>query len=303
MRRLMRLAARLYPAAWRVRYGAEFEALLEDMEPRWRDVWNVVGGATNMQMTTWTGWKMVAALGAAGAIAMAVAAAVMQPVYQSSAVMRVQELATAPGQSLGQERAKRIVAMVVNAQGYTSLEEIVQDERLYPRGVGKGTMDDAVAQLRRDIRFMPADHASALEVSFRYPDAIKAQQVTRKLMALMMRDGIPDAPEGQTPPLAEVLDPPSLPLKPIYPNWPIMIVVGLGAGALLGCLYSARKGWRVVLCSAVVGATLAVGLAVAVWGRVILHTHALPVLAAGGLLLGLTVASVAVMLRRRPLAG
>jgi hypothetical protein len=258
-----------------------------------------------MQMTMWAWWKLVPALAAAGAIIMAVTALTVQPVYQSSAVIRLTPtvIPEASGQSLGWEKANRFLAMVVKAQDTTSLKEIVQDERLYPRGVGKGTMEDAVAQLQRDIRFAVADHSRALQVSFRYPDAIKAQQVTRKLMALMMRDGIPDAPEGRTPSLAEVLDPPSLPLKPVYPNWPIMIAVGLGAGALLGCLYSARKGWMVVLCSAVVGATLAVGLAVAAWGRVILHSHALPVLAAGGLLLGLTVASVAVMLRRRPLAG
>jgi hypothetical protein len=33
MRRLLRLAAWLYPPAWRDRYGAEFEALLDDAGP------------------------------------------------------------------------------------------------------------------------------------------------------------------------------------------------------------------------------------------------------------------------------
>jgi hypothetical protein len=42
MRALIRSAARLYPKAWRDRYGAEFDALLEDMSPSFGDVWDVL---------------------------------------------------------------------------------------------------------------------------------------------------------------------------------------------------------------------------------------------------------------------
>jgi hypothetical protein len=42
MRTLLRWAARCYPKAWRERYGAEFEALLEDMSPSLRDVVDVL---------------------------------------------------------------------------------------------------------------------------------------------------------------------------------------------------------------------------------------------------------------------
>ena len=296
MRRLMRFAAGLYPAAWRARYGEEFEALLEDIGPGWRDVWNVLGGALKMQMTKWGFWKLVPALGFAGAIVMAVAAFTMQPKYESSGVMRVTPTAVseAPGQRFGHQ----VLALVIKAEDPTSLKEIIHDERLYPRGVGRGTMEDAVAQLQRDIRFVPSDGARVLAVSFRYPDAIKAQHVIQKLMGLMMEGNIGGATEGQTPSLVTVLDPASLPIKPIYPNWPFMIAIGLGAGALIGCLYSARSGWRVVLFSGAVGAPLAIGLAALVWGRPILYSRAPPVLAVGGCLLGLTVGSVAVLLRR-----
>jgi uncharacterized protein involved in exopolysaccharide biosynthesis len=300
----MRFAAGLYPAAWRARYGEEFEALLEDIGPCWRDVWNVLAGALKMQMATWTWWKLVSALALAGAAVMAMAAFTMQPRYESSGVVRVTPtvVSEARGQNLEQAMSNQVrnqvVALVIKAQDSTSLKEIIHDERLYPHGVGQGTMEDAVTQLQRDIRFMPYNHARALEVSFRYPDAIKAQHVIQKLMTLMMAANTANATEGQTPSLVEVLDPASLPIKPVYPNWPFMIAIGVGAGALIGCLYCARSGWRVVLFSGIVGAPLAVGLAVIVWGRIILHSHAAPVLAAGGLLLGLTIGSVAVMLRR-----
>ena len=42
MRVLLRWAARMYPAAWRERYGVEFDALLEDMCPSFADLCNVV---------------------------------------------------------------------------------------------------------------------------------------------------------------------------------------------------------------------------------------------------------------------
>lgn len=54
MRRALCLAARLYPARWRTRYGREFEALIEDVEPGWRYGWDVLLGAMEMQMATWS---------------------------------------------------------------------------------------------------------------------------------------------------------------------------------------------------------------------------------------------------------
>jgi hypothetical protein len=42
MKALLRWAARMYPAAWRERYGVEFDALLDDMSPSFADLCNVV---------------------------------------------------------------------------------------------------------------------------------------------------------------------------------------------------------------------------------------------------------------------
>jgi hypothetical protein len=52
MRILTWLAARLYPAWWRRRYGAEYDALLEEIRPGWRDLLSVLTGALMMQMRT-----------------------------------------------------------------------------------------------------------------------------------------------------------------------------------------------------------------------------------------------------------
>ena len=52
MKRLLKLLARLYPSAWRNRYGAEYDALLEDTTPRTQDAFNVLWGATKMHLTS-----------------------------------------------------------------------------------------------------------------------------------------------------------------------------------------------------------------------------------------------------------
>jgi hypothetical protein len=50
VKRWIRLGANLYPKAWRIRYGAEFEALLDDVGVSARIVLDVVKGAILMQV-------------------------------------------------------------------------------------------------------------------------------------------------------------------------------------------------------------------------------------------------------------
>jgi hypothetical protein len=50
MKKLLRLAARLYPATWRDRYGVEFQALLEEIDPGWPDIVDVLKGGLQMNL-------------------------------------------------------------------------------------------------------------------------------------------------------------------------------------------------------------------------------------------------------------
>lgn len=52
MRTLIRWVARLYPPAWRNRYAAEFEALLDDIFPSFGDVCDVLGDVLRVRTTT-----------------------------------------------------------------------------------------------------------------------------------------------------------------------------------------------------------------------------------------------------------
>ena len=53
MKRLIRLAAKLYPGPWRDRYGEEFEALLDDSGTDGRIALDVLAGALVMQVRQW----------------------------------------------------------------------------------------------------------------------------------------------------------------------------------------------------------------------------------------------------------
>ncbi len=52
MRTLIRWAARLYPATWRNRYAAEFDALLDDISPSLGDLCDVLADVLRARMTT-----------------------------------------------------------------------------------------------------------------------------------------------------------------------------------------------------------------------------------------------------------
>lgn len=51
MKRALKFLARLYPARWRDRYGTEFDALLDDISPTFRDLGDVLGDALRARMT------------------------------------------------------------------------------------------------------------------------------------------------------------------------------------------------------------------------------------------------------------
>ena len=88
MKRLLRVAARLYPRAWRDRYGREFDALIDDLTPRWRNVFNIVAGALIMQMSRLTVLPVALAVG--GAVAGAAVSLALPPVYASTSQVLVQ---------------------------------------------------------------------------------------------------------------------------------------------------------------------------------------------------------------------
>ena len=123
MKTLVRWAARLYPAAWRARYGVEMEALLEDVGPRGGDLWDTVRGALNMQMTNLSFWKILAGCTLAGMLAAGIWSVALPERYVSTAVMRID---AAPGDARIQMMRLQQVAL-----SRFSLLSIISGQNLY----------------------------------------------------------------------------------------------------------------------------------------------------------------------------
>ena len=223
MRQLIRWTARLYPAPWRDRYGEELDALLEDIQPQWEDLFNVLLGALRMQMTTWNSLKIVSVVALAGALVAGVFAFRTQDRYVSTAVMRI-----APAGQADSERQKtldrlqQITNQIVSRRN-TAFRKALRIQSLQTQGGG----------------------APAFLISYEYPDKLKAQAVVRDLVssfiqqnAAAQRNRQPSAVE-----ILEVLDSPSLPQRHLFPNRPMIVTVGLLGGAVLGLL--AVLVWRV----------------------------------------------------------
>jgi hypothetical protein len=88
MKRILRLLIRLYPAWWRCRYGAELEALLEDSGSQ--DVWDLLQGAMEMQMKTWSFGRVVVVCGIAGVLLTGTVAFLMPYQYRSAATLKAE---------------------------------------------------------------------------------------------------------------------------------------------------------------------------------------------------------------------
>src|SRR5215469_5348388 len=93
--------ARLYPARWRQRYGAEFGALLEESGGGWSATVDILKGALAMQMRSWTVWQFVAGCAMTGAVVAGVASWMAPKQYVSTAVLRVDADAPAGREWLG----------------------------------------------------------------------------------------------------------------------------------------------------------------------------------------------------------
>jgi LPS O-antigen subunit length determinant protein (WzzB/FepE family) len=219
MRQLIHWTARLYPAAWRERYGGELDAMIEDIQPRWEDLFNVLLGALRMQMTTRNSLKILGAVALAGALAAGVFAFRIPDRYISTAVMRM----IPAGQTVSdhQRALDRLQQMT---------HQIVSDR------------DPAFRKaLRIQLLQTQAGAVPAFSISCEYPDKLKAQAVVREVVERFFRLNQRPSAEEQL----EVLDPASLPERPLYPNRPVAVGVGLFGGAALGWL--AALAWRSTL--------------------------------------------------------
>jgi hypothetical protein len=248
---------RLYPAAWRERYGREFEALLEDVGPGWREFWDVVGGALKMQMVSWSWRKTAVGFALAGAVVAGVVALRMPNVYISTAVVKIAE---------GPDTFRALAHAQQDVLRRGSLAQIISRYGLYPEERKSQPLEDIVMSMRnRSIRMSPVagSGSAAFSVSFQYPDREIARTVTRELTSRMLES----AATGRSRITLEVLDAASLPGAPLLPNRAAIVAIGLGIGLALGFVFLGIRRWPMVAACGAAAAVLALAVAYAIPDR------------------------------------
>ena len=177
MKRLIVAAIRLYPPAWRARYGAEFEVFLEDVGLSWHDFWNVLWGALSMRVSSLNVWKLAAAGVAAAALVAGIAEAAWPGRYQAATVLRLNRTGWAKPHTATELRSRlpnglpaamRDIENQVTAPA--NLEALIARYNLYPRDRRLG-VEALAAKMARDINVTVIDATEG--------DAAAASSVSR----------------------------------------------------------------------------------------------------------------------------
>jgi hypothetical protein len=198
MKQLFRLAVRLNPSWWRQRYAREFEALLEDVKPGWRELFDVVNGALTMQIKTLGTIPVLCTL--AGAIVGGIITMRTPTVFASSATIRLKPPA------------------VANADSATAQELRVSLEKALGASTGS-----------RRATFVTIDRAQTmLKLTYLDRDPAQAQRIAEKLTAAIVTGGSGPAASS------EVLNAPDLPTSPIKPDYRMTVASGAGVGLVAG---------------------------------------------------------------------
>jgi uncharacterized protein involved in exopolysaccharide biosynthesis len=211
MKSFLRIAARLYPGWWRQRYGREFDALLEDVDPGWRELIDVATGALKMQIRTLATIQVLCTL-AGGIVGGAIAMRTPQ-LFASSATI----LFTAPD--------------VASANSKTA-----QDFRgtLVSALVASGAM-----KARTLVEIQKSAREGTVKVTYLDRDPARSQQVAEKLAAAVVANSAERVSSSQ------ILVAPQFPTAPIRPDYRLNVAsgggVGLAGGAIATLLLRLRR--------------------------------------------------------------
>ncbi|MDR3674109.1 MAG: hypothetical protein P4N24_01375 [Acidobacteriota bacterium] len=231
MRKIIHFAVRLYPAPWRERYGPEFDALLEDINPEFRDLLNIVKGALLMQLKLSNIPLMATAFALLGILVTGLVSVEIPRRYASTAVIGIQ--AARPDEL----RQTLVFNVALHVLSDKPLKDIIEQDGLYANEVTRLPMADRLKRFKENITIEPLS-PDAFKVSFTYPDSEKAQRVTSDLVRRIMDENL-HATEQQAADKGirnhmqmQLIDPPDQ--VPKGASLVEMISLGIGGGALAG---------------------------------------------------------------------
>ncbi len=250
MKRILKLLARLYPAAWHQRYGAEFDALLEDRNPRLRDIFDVLIEAMKMQFKTWSFIRITLACSILGALIAAALSFTVPPQYISQTLVGVTEPAAPPDATPPDGLKQLLSTLRTGTLDREFLASLIQEKNLYPRERARMPLNRVIDEMRKAIEVKPLSSSvdkrfAGFIIQFAYPDPHLAQQVESELIARFVQQNLSNhmnaASAGHPLPseTVRIVNEPSLPQKPA--GWsPIQkTTTGLLTGLLCGLILAA----------------------------------------------------------------
>jgi len=229
-RLLLHLAVRLYPGAWRERYGVEFHALLDQTTPGWRDVLDVFQGGLQMHLRGVHPVLTAAAVGIVGACAAAAVAVSAADRFVSVGTMNVRRARPATEQTAVQIEDV-MPRFAQDAFDQDTLTGIIERYDLYRGERARSSTGDLVHRMRGDIGIELVS-PSVFQVSFTLSEGRTARQVTQELMSRLARSN--GEVSGS---IMQLVDPPDDPQVSISPQRVALSSVGgFGGGAMIGGL-------------------------------------------------------------------
>jgi capsular polysaccharide biosynthesis protein len=228
MKRALWLLARLYPVAWRKRYGMEFDALLEDVPHNLRTLLDVFEGAFKMQLKSWSGVRLVAALGVAGIIVAACVSLVLPRQYQSTALI---DIAGPTNRLAAGDLVNQLLTSVLSRR---SLSELINREDLYRSERTRMPMEEVIERLRRDIKIVAMGQASspAFQITVTSDSPQHAQIVNQTLISSLMEQ---HARSGSSATL-KLVDPVNKSKSPVSLRYGLIATWGLAGGLVVGLM-------------------------------------------------------------------
>lgn len=245
MKRFIQFVTGLYPASWRRRYGIEFAALLEDMNPDWQTFLDVLRGAVEMHMRTWNFGKILA-IGIAGALLGLIAWFAIPNRYSSAAVLKIMSAPLPPDYpATNGAIAEYVNSIAEQSMSRSSLTQIIRTLKLYEPEQAKIPLEDIVGGMKKNITIRPVGRhsdkgATEFSIQFIYSDPVIAQRVVQELAARFLHSALDFSLRENKPSAGgvtlQMINAPSLTNRPFSPRLPMIMTAGAAAGLALGAL-------------------------------------------------------------------
>ncbi len=186
MKKLLSGLVHLYPREWRARYEAEFRALLDDAQTRWRDVFDIAKEGFAMQLRN--GLLLTPLVfGAAAALIAAALLRIPTSPYESHAVLSVQ---TPDFRTRGPAALNSLTELVLSPG---SLGQVMETFHLYDEDRAQGQTAKALEKIRKSVGVSSLLEQPALgfvSIAYHDQDPQIAQRVTQDLVSRFIDENI-----------------------------------------------------------------------------------------------------------------